>query len=179
MPHIGHCRRPQLLPALALVAGLAAAGLSGCGRAPDAPGSAAPPAAPAPRPPETGTPGGKAGGESLRWEEVPESQWPEAVRRFVEEKQRQGGTLAHTEGEHTYLAVLAGEQPSGGYAVEILWVTAYPDRLDVVYTLRGPGPDQVTTAVLTYPAKVIRIPRTALPAQFVEATADPESPGSG
>lgn len=147
-----------------LVAALTAALIAGCG---------APPAKePSPPPPSGGSAPGAGSGSGgvaynkLQWEEVPAGQLPQAVSAFIEANREKGGTLAHSEGEYTYLVILAGERNTGGYHIVVDSVGDVEGKIEIVYHVEAPGQGQVVTMALTYPEKVIRIPRHDLPVQF-------------
>jgi hypothetical protein len=91
-----------------------------------------------------------------------------------------GGELAHLpkvdfETEEV-LAVFAGEKPSSGYGVEILGVFRRPrgdtlPQIKVFYRLTKPPADSFQATVLTYPAKVVVIPRFEK-SEFIFVNAD-------
>lgn len=54
-------------------------------------------------------------------------------------------------GEGTYLAVFWGEQPTGGYTVEVTAVRLAGDRVTVEVALEPPPEDAMVSQALTYP----------------------------
>lgn len=54
-------------------------------------------------------------------------------------------------GEGTYLAAYRGEQPTGGYAVNVGGARIEGDRVTVRLLLKGPPGEAIVTQVLTYP----------------------------
>ena len=68
--------------------------------------------------------------------------------------------------QHTLLAVFAGEKRSGGYTIQIERVTRTDQAVIVRVTETAPGPEDITTALITYPYQVVKIPRISLPVHF-------------
>ena len=54
-------------------------------------------------------------------------------------------------GEGTYLAAYRGEQPTGGYSVNVGGARVEGDRVTVRLLLKGPPGEAIVTQVLTYP----------------------------
>lgn len=80
------------------------------------------------------------------------SDWVQSNRGFS------GIAIAHTSfDDNIYVYIGGGEQPSGGYSVDVLGVTQIkPDKAFVHAVLNRPSPDSTVIAVLTYPYAVIR-----------------------
>lgn len=57
--------------------------------------------------------------------------------------------------------VALGEQPTGGYAVNIASIQLQAGELAISGKATTPGPDAVTTQALTYPYSAVLIPNTA------------------
>lgn len=57
-------------------------------------------------------------------------------------------------GEGVYVLAGAGQQPTGGYAVEVESARRIGDRVSIRLSVTGPGPDQIATQALTYPYAV-------------------------
>lgn len=68
--------------------------------------------------------------------------------------------------QHTLLTVFAGEKRSGGYTIQVEQVTRTDQAVIVRVTETAPGPRDTTTALITYPYQVVRIPRPSLPVHF-------------
>ncbi|MGF1470154.1 MAG: protease complex subunit PrcB family protein [Rubrobacteraceae bacterium] len=64
------------------------------------------------------------------------------------------GVSVPDSGEGTYLAAFWGEQPTGGYTVEILSARTEEDRIVVRLALGRPSPDAMVSQALTYPYAV-------------------------
>jgi len=66
-----------------------------------------------------------------------------------------------------YLLVTYGEQPTGGYRVEITDVVEGEDELRVYVEFTEPGEDDIVTQAITYPYDIIIVEPTDLPVTFV------------
>lgn len=68
--------------------------------------------------------------------------------------------------QHTLLAVFAGEKRSGGYTIQVERIIQTDQAVTVHVTETAPGPEDITTALITYPYQVVKIPHTSLPVHF-------------
>ncbi len=66
-----------------------------------------------------------------------------------------------------YLLVTYGEQPTGGYRVEITDVVEEDDQLTVYVEYTEPGEDNIVTQAITYPYDLVKVEPTDLPVTFV------------
>ncbi len=66
-----------------------------------------------------------------------------------------------------YLLVTFGEQPTGGYSVEITSLEEEADQLTVTVKFTEPGEDDIVTQALTYPYDLKETEPTGLPVEFV------------
>jgi hypothetical protein len=71
------------------------------------------------------------------------------------------GELASRDDGRLYIAVFAGSQRTGGYAIRVLRVDRAGDALTVRAMFSSPAPDALTIQVLTSPAQLISIDRKA------------------
>jgi len=69
------------------------------------------------------------------------------------------GALATKENGRLYIAVFAGSQRTGGYAIRVVRVDRVGDTLAVRATFSSPAPDALTIQVLTSPAHLVSIDR--------------------
>ena len=63
-------------------------------------------------------------------------------------------------GQYDLVIVALGEQPTGGYSVNIESIQLTGGELAVTGKASAPGPDAVTTQALTYPYCAVSIPNT-------------------
>ena len=91
---------------------------------------------------------------------------PEAIHEWVEySRDIQVAQAREYEGT-LYLLVTYGEQPTGGYGVEITDVVEESDRLVVHVTFTEPDEDEAVTPALTYPYDLKTVEPTDLPVEF-------------
>src|SRR5262245_59891965 len=64
------------------------------------------------------------------------------------------------------VGVLAGEQPSAAYEVDIIAVERHSTETTVVYRVTDPPKDELVAEVLTAPFHLARLPRQVLPIRF-------------
>lgn len=64
------------------------------------------------------------------------------------------------------IIVAMGSQSSGGYSVEISKVIEYDVQIVIYATKSSPGSNCGTISVITYPTKIIAIPKTDKPVKF-------------
>ncbi len=109
-------------------------------------------------------------GSALSFEVIAEDKLPSELGAWKTmtqgEKKMRGGWLVHRRiGDYLYMAIIGGEQPSGGYRVEVEQVNLVAetgtDVVSVKAKVVGPPPGSGTTAVITYPRAYVRIPYAA------------------
>jgi hypothetical protein len=69
------------------------------------------------------------------------------------------------------IAVASGTRPSGGFAIKVRRVASHAGTLEVLVLETCPAPGAMTSAELTRPVEVVRVPRLAEPLAFQEARA--------
>lgn len=106
----------------------------------------------------------------LKFEVVAEDRLPSELAAWktatAGQTQIKGGSIAHQRiGEHIYIAVMGGEQPTGGYRVEVgqvkLTADAKRELLSFDAKLLGPAPGTGTAQAITYPRTYIKVPYDA------------------
>ena len=75
-----------------------------------------------------------------------------------------------------YLLVTYGEQPTGGYTVEITAIVEEEDRVVVTAHFTEPGEDDVVIQVITYPYALAVIEDPGKPVEFIATGAETEVP---
>lgn len=94
----------------------------------------------------------------IPWEVVDEQDLPAEVAVWVNENYRDRGVYVLPAGEVRYLLVAWGEQPTGGFTVNVDGVDhAYTGGIQVALELEEPGPDDIVTQALTYPYQLIAL----------------------
>jgi hypothetical protein len=64
------------------------------------------------------------------------------------------------------LGLVAGEKPTGGYAIKIQSVVENDCQIVVEYYEKAPKPDEVVTTAITYPSDYIVLPKSSKPILF-------------
>lgn len=85
---------------------------------------------------------------------------PAEVQAWYEANHETQGTYRLNHGGKTYILVAWGEKPTGGYTVEI---TGFEEQREVMVAkvkLVAPGPNDMVTQALTYPAALVVLPET-------------------
>ncbi len=93
---------------------------------------------------------------------------PPEIKEWVAANIAQPFTGSKTSGAWGYLLIAAGEKPSAGCSVGIIYIEDKSDGLKVHYRVAGPAPNQMTAQVITHPYVLIRIPANQLKVEFVE-----------
>jgi len=98
------------------------------------------------------------GGTALSFEQVNEATLPQAIRNWKTANQETRGFYVMGHEGTSYVLAVAGQQPSGGYTMEITQVNRVNDNLAFVKAvLTTPGPDEMVTMALTYPYDIVRL----------------------
>lgn len=64
------------------------------------------------------------------------------------------------------IAVLQGQKPTGGYAIEIEKITEYPNYIEIIIKETSPGDNCITTQALTSPFHIIEMERSKKEIKF-------------
>jgi len=102
---------------------------------------------------------------------------PQAIREWVDYSREIFLAQAREYEDTLYLLVTYGEQPTGGYEVEITDVVEEPDRLLVKVSFAEPAEDEPVTTALTYPYDLEAVEPTDLPVEFKAEGATEVVPG--
>ena len=89
------------------------------------------------------------------WEHLPTE-----VRTVVEElkKSDESRHRSLTSAERTYLIIVLGQRPTGGYTINVNRLEQADDSLHVYAEEEGPPEDALVTQVISYPFIVISVP---------------------
>ena len=98
------------------------------------------------------------GGTSLPFEQVNEGDLPQTIRNWITSNREIPGFYVMAHEDASYVLAAAGQQPSGGYSVEITNITRISDNQTFVKAvLTTPGPDEIVTMALTHPYDIVRL----------------------
>lgn len=81
---------------------------------------------------------------------------PEVVAAKIESVKTEPFKFSYTDGEYIYIAIGYGEQPTGGYSIQVLDLFETATYIVIRTNLLGPAPEDVATTVLTYPYVVVK-----------------------
>lgn len=75
-------------------------------------------------------------------------------------------------GTDMVIAAFMGQQPTGGYSIEVEEVRENDEFLVVEIEMETPGDNCVVTQAVTQPFHIVLVPDTELPVQFMETTVE-------
>lgn len=82
---------------------------------------------------------------------------PEELSQLIEDKKAQKGFMAKEIDGEWYVAVMMGEQSSGGYAVEVTYIEDNEGKTNIIVKETKPAEDDMVTMAITYPYQVVKI----------------------
>lgn len=101
--------------------------------------------------------------KDLEYTVVDDEDLPEVIAAKIEEDKVEPFKVSHTDGDYIYIVIGYGEQPTGGYSIQVkdLYQT---DKYIIISTdLIGPAEDEMVATVLTYPYIVIKTEDLKMP----------------
>jgi len=96
------------------------------------------------------------GAQAVAFEKLAE-ELPETVYTVMNENKFAAGVSSVDEGGFKYIIVSAGEQPNGGYSINVGEVLETDAGIFVDATVQGPEPGSMHAQVITYPVQVIKV----------------------
>lgn len=81
---------------------------------------------------------------------------PEVVAAKIESVKAEPFKFSYTDGEDIYIAIGYGEQPTGGYSIQVTDLFETESYIVIRTNLLGPSESDATTTVLTYPYVVVK-----------------------
>lgn len=93
---------------------------------------------------------------------------PQEIKEWATANILQPFTGSKTMGEWSYLLIAAGEKPTAGYNVGVMWIYGSSDKLKVNYRVDGPAPGQAEAQMSDCPYTLIRIPACKAQVEFIE-----------
>ncbi len=97
---------------------------------------------------------------------VSPDQLPEEVTSLIEERKAEAFQMAYSDGQYTYIIIGYGEQPTGGYSIQVNEVYMGADALWVDTDLIGPDETNNQDPVPSFPYAVVKIEMTDATIQF-------------
>lgn len=98
--------------------------------------------------------------DDIPFERLTLDETPQDIKATIEYKNREKATYVLPDGDDYYIVVSRGEQPTGGYEVEILNVEDWGDSVHVMYKFKDPADDELVTQAITFPLDIVKIKRT-------------------
>lgn len=89
--------------------------------------------------------------------EVLEDNIPEALSKLIDENMATRGYLVRQIDGEYYVVVFMGEQPSGGYGIEITSIEDNEGKTNITVKETKPAEDATVATVITYPYQAVRI----------------------
>lgn len=105
-------------------------------------------------------------GTEIKYSEVDVKTASADIQAWVDQKKKLMGVSSKEDKNLSYLLVSAGEKPNSGTTVVIDGVYQTKDRVKIPFTIKEPASEMMTLQVVSYPYKLIVIPKTDLPINF-------------
>lgn len=102
----------------------------------------------------------------LEYTVVDQDNLPEIVATKIEAEKASPFKFSYTDGDATYIAIGYGEQPTGGYSIQVNELYATEEYAVIQTTLIGPSDDESAVSIMTYPYIVIQTKNLDLPVCF-------------
>lgn len=91
---------------------------------------------------------------------------PDVVKQKIEEKKMEPFKFSYSDGEYLYIVVGYGEQPTGGYSIQVPQFYLTNEYVVIETELIGPSKDDTVIMSLTYPYVVIKAKDPGLPVSY-------------
>ncbi|MCB2288622.1 protease complex subunit PrcB family protein [Clostridium sp. CS001] len=94
----------------------------------------------------------------IKFEVVNTEDAPQALMEMINKRKEEKGfiyTIDDSSG-YTYIAVMNGEKPTGGYSIEVTGIEDNEGRTNVLVNELAPAKDIFVTQVITYPYTIVR-----------------------
>jgi hypothetical protein len=89
--------------------------------------------------------------------EVLQDNIPEELSKLIDENMATKGYLVRQIDGEYYVVVFMGEQPSGGYGIEITSIEDNEGKTNITVKETRPAEDDMVITVITYPYQVVKI----------------------
>ncbi|MCT4545156.1 MAG: protease complex subunit PrcB family protein [Vallitalea sp.] len=102
----------------------------------------------------------------LEFTVVEDKDVPEVIAQKIEESKMEPFKFSYNDGQYLYIIVGYGEQPTGGYSIQVKELYESEDYVVVLTELLGPSKDDTVTMSLSYPYVVIKTEDVSLPVYY-------------
>lgn len=102
----------------------------------------------------------------LEFTVVEEKDVPDVIKQKIEESKMEPFKFSFSDGQYLYIVVGYGEQPTGGYSIQVKEVYESKDYVVILTELLGPSKDDTVTMSLSYPYVVVKTEDLSLPVYY-------------
>ncbi|GMQ56024.1 hypothetical protein AN1V17_04160 [Vallitalea sediminicola] len=102
----------------------------------------------------------------LEFTVVEEKDVPDVIKQKIEESKAEPFKFSFSDGQYLYIVVGYGEQPTGGYSIQVKEVYESKDYVVITTELLGPSKDDTVTMSLSYPYVVVKTEDLSLPVYY-------------
>ncbi|PKM52598.1 MAG: hypothetical protein CVV02_00235 [Firmicutes bacterium HGW-Firmicutes-7] len=104
--------------------------------------------------------------KDLEYTVLESNELPEIVATKIEAEKAKPFKFSYTDGKETYIAIGFGEQPTGGFSIQVTDLYQAQEYIVINATLIGPSEKDLAVTVITYPYIVIKTENLDLPVCF-------------
>lgn len=101
--------------------------------------------------------------KDLEFTVVEDEDLPEVLADRIEEEKMEPFKFSYSDGEYIYIVITYGEQPTGGYSIQVTDLYQTDKYIIISTELLGPAEDEMVATVLTYPYIVIKTEDLKMP----------------
>ena len=91
---------------------------------------------------------------------------PDIVKERIDEQKKESCKISYSDGDYIYIVIGYGEQPTGGYSIQIDQLYLTKECIVISTTLLGPTEDELVITAATYPYITIKTEDLKLPVCF-------------
>ncbi|QUH29053.1 protease complex subunit PrcB family protein [Vallitalea guaymasensis] len=102
----------------------------------------------------------------LEFTVVEDKDVPDVIKQKIEESKMEPFKFSFSDGQYLYIVVGYGEQPTGGYSIQVKEVYESKDYVVILTELLGPSKDDTVTMSLSYPYVVVKTEDLSLPVYY-------------
>lgn len=111
--------------------------------------------------------GDEAGGESIDYTVVEEADYPEELKKLIDEKKHNSLKLTYTTKDYTYVVAGYGTKQTTGYSIRVNKVYENNDTICVDISLIGPAADEEIINVPSTPTIVLKMEKRDKTISFI------------
>ena len=104
--------------------------------------------------------------KDLEFTVVDDQDIPDVIKQKIEENKMEPFKFSFSDGQYLYIVVGYGEQPTGGYSIQVKEVYESEDYVVILTELLGPSKEDTVTMSLSYPFIVVKTEDLSLPVYY-------------